>query len=74
MTIRIGDRVIGEVEATDTVPYLRRFEVPGDAAGDGDWVEVFLEVDEAFVPAQIESSSTDTRVLGLQIFWMHLGR
>jgi hypothetical protein len=74
VTIRIGDRVIGEVEATDTVPYLRRFEVPGDAVGDGDWIEVVLEVDESFVPAQIEPSSTDTRVLGLQVFWMHLGR
>jgi len=74
VTLRIGDREIAEFEVSDGAPYLQRFEIPADALGDGDWIEITLEVNEAFVPAQIDSESADTRELGLQVFSIYLAR
>ena len=74
VTLSIGDREIANFEVADGAPYLERFEIPADALGDGDWIEIALEVSEAFVPAQIDSESTDTRELGLQVFWIYLAR
>ena len=38
----------------------------------GDWVEVTIEVDKWFTPADIDPASTDTRELGLQVFGLYL--
>jgi hypothetical protein len=51
-----------------------RFEVPVEALGDSEWVDLVMEVDKIFVPAQVEEGSEDIRELGLQIFWMYLQR
>ena len=73
VTIKLGERVIGQYEATDSAPRMMRFEVPVEGLGDGDWVDFTVEVDRHFVPAQGEEGSDDIRELGLQIFWMYLG-
>ena len=74
VTITMGDREVARFEHTGSSPYLLRFDVPGEGLGDGDWIDFVVEVDNFFVPAQIEEGSTDTRELGLQVFWMYLAR
>jgi hypothetical protein len=74
VTIKVGDREIAQFERTDTAPFLMRFEVPGDGLGDGDWLDFTFEVDQTFVPAQVDEASDDIRELGLQVFWMYLAR
>ena len=71
--IKVGERVIGQYEATDSSPHMMRFEVLGEGLGDGDWVELTIEVDKQFVPALVDEGSDDIRELGLQIYWMYLG-
>lgn len=73
VTIKVGERVIGQYEATDSSPHMMRFEVLGEGLGDGDWVELTIEVDKQFVPALVDEGSDDIRELGLQIYWMYLG-
>jgi hypothetical protein len=73
VTIKMGERVIGQYEATDSAAHMMRFEVPGEGLGDGDWVDLTIEVDKQFVPAMVEEGSDDIRELGLQIYWMYLG-
>lgn len=53
-------------------PFLERIEVPADLLGDDDWVELTIEVDSWFVPAQVNPDSQDTRELGLQLFGIYL--
>ncbi len=72
--IRAGEREIVRFEVTETGPYVKRIEIPGDAFDEGDWVELTFEVDKTFVPAQIEPGSDDIRELGMQVFWMYLAR
>lgn len=74
VTIRAGEQVIATFEATDSSPYLMRFDVPGNGLGDGEWVDFTIEVDKIFVPAQVEEGSDDIRELGLQVFWLYLQR
>jgi hypothetical protein len=74
VTISIGDQQVATFEATDSVPYLQRFEIAADVLPEGDWLDVTLEVDKTFIPAQVEEGSTDIRELGLQVFWMYLQR
>lgn len=74
VTIKLGDREIARFERTESSPYLLRFDVPGAGLGNGDWIDFTVEVDNFFIPAQVEEGSTDTRELGLQVFWMYLAR
>ncbi len=74
VTIRVQDREIARFELDESVPYIKRFDVPGDVFGEGDWVDLIIEVDKTFVPAQVEPESDDIRELGLQIYWMYLAR
>lgn len=74
VTIRVGDREVASYEATDSSPHVRRFEIPAEVFGDGEWVDFTISVDEAFVPAEVVEGSDDIRELGLQIFWMYLQR
>jgi len=73
VTIKVGDRVIAQYEATDSTMHLMRFEVPGEGLGDRDWLDFVIEVDKQFVPALLDEGSDDIRELGLQIYWMYLG-
>jgi hypothetical protein len=73
VTIKIGERVITQFEATDASPHMMQFEVPGEGLGDGDWVDFTIEVDKLFIPAQVQEGSDDIRELGLQVYWMYLG-
>lgn len=72
ITVRIEDTVVARLEITESVPFLERIEVHGSAVGGADWVEVTLEVGEAFIPAQLDSQADDTRELGLQVFFLYL--
>lgn len=70
--ISIGDVEIATIEVTDQRSFQERIEIPAEALGDGDWVEITIEVDKWFTPAEIDPASSDTRELGLQVFGLYL--
>lgn len=70
--ILVDGEELTTLEISDSTPWLERIEVPAEAVGSGDWVEVTLEVDSFFVPAHVDPASADTRELGLQIFGLYL--
>ncbi len=74
VTIKMGEKEIGSFERADSSSYLVNFDVPSEGLGDGDWVEFTIEADKFFVPAKVTEGSTDTRELGLQVFWLYLER
>ena len=54
------------------MPFLERVEIPAEVMGDEEWIELTIEVDGTFVPVEVNESSADERVLGLQVFWLYL--
>ena len=72
VSIKMADREIDWFTRTDSSSYLLYFDLSHEELGDGDWVEFTIEVDKVFVPAKVTEGSTDTRELGLQVFWMYL--
>jgi len=72
VSVSIGDVEIGSFEITEQTSFERRLEIPAEALGDGDWVEVTIAVDKWFTPAEIDPASADTRELGLQVFSLYL--
>ncbi len=70
--LSIGDVEIASIEVTEQASFEERIEVSAEALGDGDWVEVTIEVDKWFTPAEIDPASSDTRELGLQVFGLYL--
>lgn len=72
VTLRIGDREVASFQVESNDNFLRRIEIPADAMGDNDWVELTLEVSPVFVPKQANPDSQDDRTLGLQVFNMYL--
>jgi len=70
--LSIGDVEIASIEVTEQTAFEERIEIPAAVLGDGDWVEVAIEVDKGFIPAELDPVSTDTRELGLQVFGLYL--
>lgn len=72
VVLRIGEREVARFQVESNDEFLRRIEIPADAMGENDWVELTLEVSPVFVPKQADPASQDDRMLGLQVFNMYL--
>lgn len=70
--VSIGDVELASIEVTEQTSFEERIEIPAEALGEGDWVEVTIEVDKTFTPADLDPASSDTRELGLQVFGLYL--
>jgi hypothetical protein len=66
--VSIGSRVIDEFELTPREQLLRKVPLGRAQLGDGDMVEVRLDVDKTFVPSLVLASSKDPRELGVRVF------
>lgn len=72
ITVRVQGQEVAQIEKTNSVPFLERIEIPAEVMGDEEWIELTIEVDSVFVPMEVDTSSDDERVLGLQVFWLYL--
>lgn len=67
--VKIGDQVLDTYALTNTEEVIRRVPITAAQFGTAENVEIVLEVNQAFVPAQTPAAnSTDTRELGVRVF------
>jgi hypothetical protein len=72
LVVKIGEQELATIEITDPTNFMERIEVPAAVMGDGEWVELTLEVSPALVPKELDPESQDDRRLGLQVFMLYL--
>jgi hypothetical protein len=70
--VKVGEQELATIDVTDPANFMERIEVPASAMGDGEWVEVTLEVAPVLVPMELDPESQDDRRLGLQVFMLYL--
>ena len=70
VSLTIGGRPLHEFELERRGPTLVRERLSAGDLGAEDVVELTLEVDTTFVPAERDPRSTDTRELGVQVFYL----
>ena len=71
LSIAIGGRVLQEL-AVDTGEVVHLVEdISAADLGADDFVELELRVDRTFTPAEIDSAATDTRALGVRVFYTY---
>ncbi len=72
ITLRVQGQEVMQIEKADSVPFLERIEITAEVMGDEEWIELTIEVDNTFVPMEVDESLGDERILGLQVFWLYL--
>lgn len=70
VSLTIGERAVHDFELEDRGRTLVRQRLSAGDLGAEDVVELTLEVDPPFVPAERDPRSTDTRELGVQVFYL----
>lgn len=69
VSVRIGDAVVDTVTLEDQKEVLRKVPIQAAQFGQGESVEMTIEVAPTFVPAQVPTAnSTDKRELGVRVF------
>ncbi len=69
LTVRIGDQVLETYDITTNEEVVRRIPVTAAQFGTEENVDIVLELNQAFVPAQTPAAnSTDSRELGIRVF------
>lgn len=69
LTVKIGDQVIETYTLANTEEVIRRVPITAAQFGTAENVDIVLELNEAFVPAQTPAAnSSDTRELGIRVF------
>jgi hypothetical protein len=69
VTVRVGPMVLDTFTVSPGNRVLRRIGLPAATLGSADTVELTIEVDKTFVPAEVPSlRSSDARELGIRVF------
>ncbi len=72
LTVLVNGEVVGDVVTVDTDALQEfAFDVPADAIGDGQHVEITLGYDAVIVPAEV-GQSADPRKLSIAVDWVRL--
>jgi hypothetical protein len=72
VSIRVNDQVVNTFSMTDKNPNIRRIPITAAQLGAADMVDVKIEVDRSFVPADIPAGQpghgNDRRELGIRVY------
>ena len=68
VTMYVNGQQVHQFRVDQKDPVLRRLPIPAAALGNGDSVEVKLDLDRSFVPAQIPGAGGDPRELGIRVY------
>lgn len=72
VAVKVNDQVVETLPVEGGQPVVRRVPISASQLGDGDMVELSLEVDKSFVPVQMPAGSpghgADERELGIRVF------
>lgn len=72
VTVWVGEEAVSRFAADQATRVLRRIPITASQLGDGDAVELRVEVDRTFVPAQLEGGGSDSRELGIRVYHAHV--
>ena len=72
VTLAIDERTVLEFPLETAGRTIVRHRLRSDDLGAEDVVEMALRVDRTFVPAERNTNSTDTRELGVRVFYFFL--
>jgi hypothetical protein len=67
---KINDSLLEEFIPTEAM-FSREYTITPEQMGAGDEFSLKIETDKVFVPAKVISGSTDSRELGVQIFFIY---
>jgi hypothetical protein len=71
--VRIGDTELDRFTLTDREEHVRKVQIAPEQFGDGESVDVTLQVNQTFVPSLLpQAQSTDTRELGIRVFHAYI--
>ena len=68
VTVYSGDQVVTTFPADSPAQRLRRIPITAAQLGTNEMVELKLEVDKTFVPAQMPDAGADRRELGIRVY------
>jgi hypothetical protein len=68
LTMYVNGAQVHQFRVDQKDPVLRRLPISAAQLGTGDSVEIRLEVDRAFVPAQMPGAGGDPRELGVRVY------
>ncbi len=66
--VRLGDQIVDDFILQPAHQLLRTIRLPAGKMGSEDMVELKIDVDKTFVPAQATPGSKDGRELGVRVF------
>jgi hypothetical protein len=73
VTLKIGDTIVDTFDVATREEIVRKVPIAAAQFGDGDAVDLGIEVSETFVPARIPAAaSQDPRELGIRLFHVYL--
>jgi hypothetical protein len=73
VTVKVGDTPIDTFPMVGNQPILKKYTISKDKLGPGKMLELKVEVDKTFRPAE-DKVSADTRELGIRIYELYLGK
>lgn len=68
VTVGTGTQVVASFPADSTARTLRRIPLSAAQLGNGEMVDVRIEVDKTFVPATLPNGGSDRRELGIRVY------
>lgn len=68
VTMAVNGTPVHQFRIENRDPVLRRFAISAEQLGDGDLVEIRLDADKAFVPAQTPGAGGDPRELSMRVY------
>ena len=68
VTVRAGDQVLQSFVANAAGRRLRRIPLTTTVLGTEDRIDIHIDVDRTFVPANLPSGGADRRALGIQVY------
>lgn len=67
--VLLNGQLVNELVVKPREGHVHRIRLPGDAMGTGDTVELQIQVDKTYIPAQLPAAnSSDSRELGIRVF------
>ncbi len=77
VTIKVNDQPVTTLTFAEREPTVRKIPITAAQLGNGETVDLKIDVDRTFVPAQIPAGQpghgTDTRELGIRVYHAYVG-
>ena len=77
VSVKVNDQVVNTFSMTDKDPVIHRIPITTAQLGSGDMVDLKIDLDKTFVPAQLPAGQpghgSDSRELGIRVYHAFVG-